>query len=65
MFRKGFISTIVVIIIALALLYYFFDWSIFDFASSERGQKTIEYIKAPVGFLWDKLIELIQAFRKN
>jgi hypothetical protein len=76
MFRKGFISTIVVIVIALALLYYFFDWSIFEFASSERGQKTIEYtkdvlvltwsyLKVPISFLWDKLIELIQAFRKD
>lgn len=76
MLRKGFVSTVILIIIALALLYYFFDWSIFEFASSERGQKTLEYIKdvlaltwsylkAPVGFVWDKLIELIQAFRKD
>ena len=76
MFRKGFVSTIIVIIVALALLYYFFDWSIFEFASSERGQKTLGYIKdvlaltwsylkTPIGFLWEKLIELIQAFRKD
>lgn len=68
--QRGFVLKIVVIIIALALLYYFFDWSIFEFLESEKGKKTVEYIKeiisviwsyidGPVMFVWDKIKELL------
>lgn len=69
--NKGFIGWLVLIIIALALLNYFFNWSIFEALSSERGMDTLNYIKeifatawsylkAPVTWLWDRILELIQ-----
>jgi hypothetical protein len=69
--NRGFISWLILIIVALAALKYFFDWSIFDAAATEEGRGTINYIrevlnttwfyiKTPLAFLWDKLLELIQ-----
>lgn len=69
---KGFISWLILIIIALALLKYFFDWSIFDVAASEKGRETINYIRevlntvwsyirVPVLFVWQKVLELLQS----
>jgi len=43
--NRGFIGLLILIIIALAALKYFLDWSIFDAADSEQGRNTIEYIK--------------------
>lgn len=42
-------------IIALALLKYFFNWSIFDAAASEEGRSTINYIRDVLNFLWSYL----------
>lgn len=64
---KGFISIIIVIILGLAALKYFFNWSIFDAAASPEGQGTIGYIRdilntlwryigAPVTWLWNNVI---------
>ena len=50
--QKGFIGILILIIIALALLNYFFDWSIFDVAASEKGRSTINYIKDILSFVW-------------
>lgn len=58
---------IFLIIIALALLKYFFDWSIFDAASSEEGKGTILYVRdilntiwsylaAPLHYIWNEVI---------
>jgi len=69
---KGFISWLILIIIALALLKYFFDWSIFDAAASEKGRDTINYIReilntiwsyirTPVLFIWRQVLELLPA----
>ena len=68
--QRGFIGILVLIIIALALLNYFFDWSIFDAAASEKGRGTIDYIVDVVStswyfvrdhavFVWDKLLKLL------
>ena len=68
--NKGFIGWLVLIIIALALLKYFLNWSIFDAAASEQGRNTINYIKdvlsfvwsyarVPVLFIWQKVLELL------
>jgi hypothetical protein len=68
--QKGFISWLILIIIALALLKYFFDWSIFDAASSEQGKSTISYIREvlnviwsyiriPIMFIWNIVIDLL------
>lgn len=48
----GFIGKLLLIIIALALLKYFFDWSIFDAIESERGRATFAYVKDIVATIW-------------
>ncbi|NCN08060.1 hypothetical protein GW944_00625 [Candidatus Parcubacteria bacterium] len=71
--QKGFIGWAILIIIALALLKYYLDWSIFDILSSEEGRATAEYIKkvisiswsylqVPIAFIWDKIVELVRSF---
>jgi len=70
---KGFVTTILIIIIALALLKYFLNWSIFDAASSEQGQSTIGYVRdilntiwdhigAPVAFVWNEVVKPLFEF---
>jgi len=54
--NKGFIGKLLLIIIGLALLKYFFDWSIFDAIESERGRTTIAYIKNILTYIWDEII---------
>lgn len=67
---NGFISWLILIIVALALLKYFFNWSIFDAAASEQGRGTINYIRdvldttwsylrTPVTWIWERILELI------
>jgi len=67
---NGFISWLILIIVALALLKYFFNWSIFDAAASEQGRGTINYIRdvlnttwsyirTPVIFIWQRIFELL------
>lgn len=69
----GFITTILIIIVALAALKYFLNWDIFDAAASEEGQTTISYVKdvintvwsyieAPVKFAWDEVVKPIFGF---
>lgn len=60
---RGFIQTIIIVIIALAALKYFWDWSIFEAAETEEGQGTIAYIKQILNYLknfivslWNKII---------
>lgn len=68
--NKGFIGYLILIIIALAFLKYFFNWSIFDVVASEEGRSTINYIREilntvwsyvriPVLFIWQRVLELI------
>lgn len=65
--ERGFIGTLILIIVALALLKYFFNFSIFDAASSEQGRATISYIRdvldavwsyigAPLVYVWREII---------
>ena len=65
--ERGFIGTIFLIIIGLALLKYFFNWSIFDAAASEEGRGTISYVRdilntlwsylaTPVNFIWNEVV---------
>lgn len=50
--NKGFISWLIIIVIALAALKYFFNWSIIDAANSEQGKNTINYIKDVLSVAW-------------
>lgn len=63
---RGFIGTIILIIIGLAALKYFLNWDIFDAANSEQGQGTIGYVRdiintiwkyigAPLTFIWNQI----------
>lgn len=69
----GFITTILIIIVALALLKYFLNWDIFDAAASEEGRTTISYVRdvidtvwsiieTPVRFAWDEVVKPIFSF---
>lgn len=71
--QGGFIGWLILIVIALAALKYFYDWSIFDAAASPEGQSTIAYIrnifdyvwtyiKAPVTFAWNEIVWPIFSF---
>ncbi len=64
--NRGFISILVIIVVALIALKYFLNWDIFDAAGSEQGQSTIlyirnvfnlvwSYISAPVVFVWSRI----------
>lgn len=53
--QRGFIGILVLIIIALAALKYFFNWSIFDAAASEEGRGTISYIRDILDTIWSYL----------
>ena len=45
----------ILIIIGLALLKYFFDWSIFDAIESERGKEVVAYIKNIITYIWNEI----------
>jgi len=61
--EKGFINLIIIIIIGLALLKYFFDFSIFDILAMEKGRATLEYVQELVKSLWEALLALIAYIR--
>lgn len=63
----GFVSLIIMIIIALAAAKYFFGWSIFSALSSEEGQGTVSYLRDiwnvvwgyignPLTLVWEKVL---------
>ena len=66
--QKGFITLIILIIIALALAKYFYSFDVFNAAATPQGQQTTSYIKQifdfiwsfigrPLTFLWDNVIK--------
>ena len=60
----GFITTILIIIIALAALKYFLNWDIFDAAASDEGQTTVSYVKDVIDTVWN-VIEVPAEFAWN
>jgi hypothetical protein len=65
--NEGFISLIIIIVIALAAAKYFFGWSVLSAISSSEGQGTVGYLKdvwnvvwryigAPLNWAWDNVI---------
>jgi hypothetical protein len=67
---RGFIGLLLMIIAALALANYYFDWSVFEFAKTEKGREVVDYtrdlialvwsyLSVPVNFIWEKVRELI------
>ncbi len=53
--NRGFVSYLILIIIALALLKYFFEWSLLDAIESERGRNTVLYIRQVLDLAWSYL----------
>lgn len=54
--NKGFVSTLVIIILALAAAKFFFDWDIFDAAETPEGQGTVVYIRRVLDVIWSYLL---------
>ncbi len=56
--QRGFLQIIIVIIIALALLKFVFDFNIIDFIKKPKVAETISYIwNDIILFLWNNYIE--------
>ena len=53
----GFISIIISLVIALALLKYFFDWNVLDFIKSPDVTEVWDYIKRFVLLIWTNIIK--------
>lgn len=53
---KGFIGTIVLIVLALAALKFFFDFNIIDFLKSPAVVEVFDYIKRFFEIVWFKYI---------
>lgn len=62
---KGFIGTIVIVVIGLALLKYFFDWNIIEFLKSPKVIETFYYIKKFIVLIWDKFVATPASFLWN
>jgi hypothetical protein len=71
--QSGFITLIIFFIIALALLKYFFNWSIFEASSTPQGQETVGYtrhvidtiwfyLRTPIAWIWNNIIWPILGF---
>ncbi len=50
--NQGFITWIIIIVIALALAKYFFDFNIFSAANSPKGVETTNYVKQVLDTIW-------------
>ena len=56
--NRGFVSLILIVIIGLALLKYFFDFSIFDALNSEQGRATLTYLKELLVYLKGFILDI-------
>jgi hypothetical protein len=54
--QKGFIGLIIVLIFALSLAKYFFDWSAVDFLKSPKLLEVLIYIKKFVLIVWKTIL---------
>lgn len=56
--KNGFIGTLLVIVVALVLLKYFFDFSLLEFLKSDRGREVLEYLKSILDYMKDIAIRV-------
>jgi hypothetical protein len=65
--ERGIIGLLVILLLALILAKYIFNWSIIDAAATPQGQSTVDYLKQifmtiwnylaqPVTFFWQKIV---------
>lgn len=50
--QAGFIGLVVLIIIALIVLKYLYNFSVFEAANTPQGQSTISYTQQVLGSIW-------------
>ena len=50
--QRGFVGIILLIIIALVVLKYLYNFSVFDAAGTPQGQNTVQYTEQLFGTLW-------------
>lgn len=50
--RQGFVNFLVLLILALAGLKYFFNWSVLDALETPSGQNTVTYMKEVSVVAW-------------
>ena len=50
--KGGFIGIIVLIIVALIILKYLYNFSVFEAASTPQGQSTISYTQQIINTIW-------------
>ena len=53
--QGGFIGILILILVSLALLKYFFNWSLLNAIDSERGRETVSYIRDVLNLVWSYL----------
>ncbi len=56
--EDGFIGIILLVILALAGLKYFFDFSIFEFLDSDKGRDVLAYVIIILHWLKDQVLAL-------
>ncbi|OHA88403.1 MAG: hypothetical protein A2653_02450 [Candidatus Zambryskibacteria bacterium RIFCSPHIGHO2_01_FULL_43_25] len=54
--RRGFIGTIISLIIGLSVLGYFFDFNVINFIKSPSVQNVLNYAKTAITIVWDRYI---------
>lgn len=52
----GFIGTVVSIVVALAVLNFFFGWNVFEFLKSSGAVEIYSYIKDFLTIVWEKFL---------
>jgi len=62
--EKGFIQTVVLIIVILIVLKFWFKVDIIDFLNSGKIQEWLGYVKMVVVAIWERVIQPIINFSK-
>lgn len=60
--KKGFIRAIIIIIIALAIAKFVFNFNIIDFFKSPKAHETLVYVGNVIKLVWEKYISVALKF---
>lgn len=56
-YRGGFITTIIIILVALVLLKVWFDFNIIDFLKSPKVSEWTAYLREVITFVWQHYLK--------
>lgn len=56
-YRGGFITTIIIILVALVLLKVWFDFNIIDFLKSPKVSEWTTYLREVITFVWQHYLK--------